>query len=335
MCALLIKSVLRQQFVKRWRSRMEALPFAGRFVLTLLKIITLKFLYLLVGAWMLQSCKAQSIQLPLNPDDNSLLWEISGNGLKKPSYLFGTFHILCKQDVHFSETLKKALTASEEVYFEMDLDDPSNTLGGMFFMNMKDGKTLKDLYNDDEYTKVEQFFNDSLKMPLFALQKMKPLVLQTMLYPRLLSCKQSSGVEMELLKLVAEQKKEIKGFETIQDQAAFFDDIPYETQAKELLKSLDSLDYWSAEFDNMVAVYKAQKLSDIEKMFTDSEFTAGENKAILLDNRNRNWVEQLSKIMPKTSVFVAVGAGHLPGEMGVIELLRKAGYTVRPLQNND
>ena len=70
-------------------------------------------------------------------------------------------------------------------------------------------------------------------------------------------------------------------------------------------------------------------------MFTDSEFTAGENKAILLDNRNRNWVEQLSKIMPKTSVFVAVGAGHLPGEMGVIELLRKAGYTVRPLQNND
>ena len=107
MNALLIISVLRQQFVKRWRSRMEALPFAGRFVLTLLKIITLKFLYLLVGAWMLQSCKAQSIQLPLNPDDNSLLWEISGNGLKKPSYLFGTFHILCKQDVHFSETLKK------------------------------------------------------------------------------------------------------------------------------------------------------------------------------------------------------------------------------------
>ncbi len=284
---------------------------------------------------MLQGCKAQTIQLPLNEDDNSLLWEISGNGLQKPSYLFGTFHIMCKQDVHFSETLKKALAASKEVYFEMDLDDPSNTLGGIFFMNMKDGKTLKDFYNEEEYTKIEQFFNDSLNTPLFALQKMKPLVLQAMLYPKLLSCKQSSGVEMELLKLVAEQKKEVKGLETIQQQASFFDDIPYETQARELLKSLDSLSYWSAEFDNMVAVYKAQQLADIEKMFNDSDFTTGENKAILLDNRNRNWVEQLRTIMPKTNVFIAVGAGHLPGEHGVIELLRKAGYTVRPLQNKD
>lgn len=282
---------------------------------------------------MLQSCKAQHVQLPLNEDENSLLWEISGKGLKKPSYLYGTFHMMCKQDVFFSETMKQALTASKEVYFEMDLDDPSNTLGAMFFMNMKDGMTLKDLYNDDEYTKVEAFFRDSLKMPLFALQKMKPLMLQSMLYPKLLQCKQSSGVEMELLKLVAEQQKEVKGLETIQEQASFFDDIPYETQARELLKSLDSLSYWSAEFDKMVAVYKAQKLNDIEKMFNDSEFTSGENKAILLDNRNKRWVEQLSKIMPETNVFVAVGAGHLPGEQGVIELLRKAGYTVRPLQN--
>ena len=98
----------------------------------------MKIFYFFATIFFLQNCKAQSIlKLPVNKDNNTLLWEISGKDLKKPSYLFGTFHILCKDDIQFSENLQTALKASQQVYFEMDLDDPKNTLGGMFFMNMK------------------------------------------------------------------------------------------------------------------------------------------------------------------------------------------------------
>ena len=79
-------------------------------------------------------------------------------GLSKPSYLFGTFHLMCKEDIHFSKELKQAVKNAEEVYFEMDLDDPANTLGAMFVMNMKDGKSLKDLYTEDEYKRLNKFF---------------------------------------------------------------------------------------------------------------------------------------------------------------------------------
>ena len=122
------------------------------------------------------SCNAQPKQatLKINADDNSLLWEVSGKGLKKPSYIFGTFHMMCKDDIRFSEQLKTALANSELVYLEMDMDDPSVMLGGLMMMNMKDGKKLQDLYTEEEYQKVASFFKDSLHMPIGFLQSTKP-----------------------------------------------------------------------------------------------------------------------------------------------------------------
>ncbi len=78
-------------------------------------------------------CKAQNNPVFVKQNnDNSLLWKVSGNGLEKPSFLFGTFHLLCRQDIHFSEQLKKAVNYSNEIYMELDMDDPSTMLGGCF-----------------------------------------------------------------------------------------------------------------------------------------------------------------------------------------------------------
>lgn len=292
-------------------------------------------LYLLFGSFFFISCKAQKKAeiLPENPNNNTLLWKISGNGLTKPSYLFGTFHMMCKDDIHLSDNLKKAIQYADEVYFEMDLDDPTNTLGALLFMNMNDGLTLKDLYTYDEYMRLDSFFKKEMKMPLVALEKYKPTMIQAMLYPRLMNCDAQSGMETEILALAQKDKKEIKGFETIQDQAGFFDAIPYEVQARDLLKSIDSLEYMTQMFDSMVVVYKSQELESMDKMFDSEEITSGENRAVLLDKRNQNWVNILKEVMPKKGLFIAVGAGHLPGEMGVINLLKKEGFTVKPIKN--
>ncbi len=296
----------------------------------------MKLIYLVLPLFLIQSCIGQPVeQIPTNNDDNTLLWEISGNHLSKPSYLFGTFHLMCKEDIHFSKWLKNAISNAQEVFFEMDLDDPANTLGAIFVMNMKDGKTLKDLYTEVEYVRLKTYFNDSLDMPLTMLQRMKPNFLEALLYPKMMPCKTMSGVEEELMKIVKEQKKEIKGFETIAFQASVFDSIPYEKQGKDLLKAIDSMTTYKIEFDSMLIVYKKQQLSEIEKMFTKTEFGIEDNRDILLDNRNKNWVAQLNKILLEKNIFMAVGAGHLVGEKGLISLLRKAGYTLRPLLNKE
>ena len=285
--------------------------------------------------WLMFSCNAQTKNpgLLINKDDNTLLWQISGNGLQKPSYLFGTFHLMCKDDIQFSEQLKAAVANSATIYMELDMDDPALMLSGMMMMTMKGGKKLTDFYSKEEYKKIEVFFKDSLSAPLSFLQTMKPFMLVALLYPKMMPCKTVSGVEEELMKLVKLQKKEIKGLETMELQAAVFDSIPYEEQAKELLKSIDSMDLNRKNFDTMMRVYKSQRLSGIEALFSKSELGMQNHEDILLNKRNINWVGQLGPILKKENVLIAVGAGHLVGENGLISLLRKKGYKVVPLQN--
>ncbi|MEO9023247.1 MAG: TraB/GumN family protein [Ginsengibacter sp.] len=279
-------------------------------------------------------CKAQSEQhFVKQKDSNTLLWEVSGHGLEKPSFLFGTFHLLCKEDIHFSDQLKRAMKSSNEIYMEMDMDDPSIMLSGMMYMNMKDGKKLEDLYTPDEYKRLKDYFSDTLKMPIMLLQSAKPYFLVALLYPRMMNCSNPSGVEEELVKIAKEDKKEIRGLETMQFQASVFDSIPYEWQAKELLKNIDSFSVYKNEFETMLSFYKDQQMDSLKNMLGKSEFGSDKYDDLLLNNRNKNWVGQLNQIMKKGSVFVAVGAGHLVGDKGLINLLKKEGYKVEPLVN--
>jgi uncharacterized protein YbaP (TraB family) len=297
---------------------------------------TMRFLIQSVLACVfLVACQAQQ-RTPVTEkqkNNNTLLWQVSGNGLNKPSYIFGTFHLMCREDIHFSEQLKSAIRNSGEVYMEMDMDDPSVLLSGFLYLNMKNGKTLKDLYSDNEYKRLEKYFSDTLHTPLMMLQNIKPYFLVALLYPKMLNCASPTGVEEELVKLAKENKKEIKGLETIQFQASVFDSIPYEWQARELLKNIDSSQQYKTEFDSMMVVYKNQQLEDIGQLFTKSEFGSEAYEDLLITNRNINWVNQLKKIMKNESVVVAVGAGHLVGKKGLISLLRKEGYSVDPVVN--
>jgi hypothetical protein len=284
---------------------------------------------------LLPACKAQKeSNYTLNKNDNTLLWKVSGNGLQKPSFLFGTFHLMCKDDIHFSEQMKKAIKASDQIYMEMDMDDPTMMLSGMMYMNMKDGKKLEDLYTKEEFDRLQHYFKDSLKMPLMMFQKAKPYFLVALFYPKMMKCKTPSGIEQEIIAIAKEDKKEISGLETMQFQASVFDSIPYEYQAKELLKNIDSFAVNKKEFESMLEIYKNQRLDSMLSKMDFSELGGEKFEDILLTNRNINWVAQLkNNIMPKESVFVAVGAGHLVGENGLISLLRKAGFKVQPLAN--
>ena len=264
---------------------------------------------------------------------NTLLWQISGNGLAKPSYLFGTFHLLCKEDIHFSETLKQAVAGSREVYLELDLDDPATLMGGLMLMNMKGGKKLKDLYTEADYKRVANFFKDSLNTPIGLFQQMKPEFLVALLYPKMMPCQTSASVEESIMQLAKAGGKQIKGLETMAFQASIFDSIPYEKQAEELLHSIDSMEQSKIYFGLMLDAYKTQRLDKIETIINDPAYGETENQDVLLDNRNKNWVGQLKEIMKKGSIFTAVGAGHLVGKNGLVSLLRAEGFTVKGIEN--
>jgi uncharacterized protein YbaP (TraB family) len=297
--------------------------------------------FFLFAGWLalMLSCKGQNqpSQEPLveNPDARTMLWELSGPGIKQASFLYGTFHLMCPGDIRVSSALRSVCRQVDRIYMELDMDDPSAMLGMMAEMNMKDGKRLSDLLPEKEYDRLSVFFRDSLKMPFAMLQTAKPMILASLMYPKLSGCNASAGMETAIMKLAKENKKEIRGLETFAFQAALFDSIPYEEQARELMQMVDSMTQQKKNFDTMTAIYLRQDLDGLASLIEKPEYGLMQQQDLLLGQRNRNWVEQLKVLLPKERVLVAVGAGHLTGPDGLISLLRKEGYRVRAIKNRD
>jgi uncharacterized protein YbaP (TraB family) len=269
--------------------------------------------------------------------ENTLLWKISGNGIEKPSYLFGTIHMLCGDDAALSDNMKKAIRNCDEIYFEVDLDNLFEMIGAMGKMKMNGDTTLHDLLNDSDYQKVKNYFEDKGSMlPFSMLETFKPMLAASTLEESSLPCDNTTMMEQVIMQEAKQYNKKIKGLETMAYQAGVLDSIPYHLQAEQLLEYINKAnqgDHSDKELLEMLAAYKEQDLNKLEKLLISSDAGVSSFTDVLLYHRNENWVKKLKDILPGKSLVIAVGAGHLPGDKGVISLLRKAGYTVTPVEN--
>ncbi|MBO9565652.1 MAG: TraB/GumN family protein [Niastella sp.] len=275
---------------------------------------------------------------PVKPvGQNTLLFEISGNGLQKPSYLFGTMHILCDQDATLSPNLKKAIKDVQVIYFELDMDDMNEIMGAVKYLRMNDGKKLSDLLTKEEYDRVDKYLK-SIKapMPLAFMNRFKPYFISSVIGEQAMACgdaDKKNGMEQQIMKESKQYEKEIKGLETAEFQAGLFDSIPYDKQAKDLVAYIDSIDSYKKATLDMVDGYRKQDLKRLDSLVQKSDPGMEQYMDLLLYSRNRRWVGSMPGIMgPRTALF-AVGAGHLGGEQGVINLLKLKGYTVTPVKN--
>ena len=269
--------------------------------------------------------------------DKSLLWQISGNGLVKPSYLYGTIHMLCKDDAVLSDSLVAAIENTERVYLEVDMDNIFEMLGVMKNMKMKNDTTLADLLSKEDYKKVKEFIESKETMlPFSVLETYKPMLASSALMESGLPCGTPVAMEQVIMMEAKQRKKRIEGLETMAYQMSIFDSIPYKIQAEQLVKystATDDQHTANKEFNEMMEAYKEQDLQKLEVFIKKSDDGMDKYEDMLLNNRNKNWVKKLKIIMHERPVTIAVGAGHLPGKTGLIELLRKEGYTVKPVRN--
>lgn len=280
---------------------------------------------------------AQTAAAKVTSDENSLLWEITGKGLKEPSYLFGTIHLIGKSDFILTDATKKSLEKAKRVTFEINMEEMSDISVLMPLMMkafMADGKTLSDLLKPEDYTLVKTHF-EKMGMPMMMLERLKPMFLSSMNPDAMggLGDEDSNmmSYEMELMKLAQAQKKPVAGLETAEFQMSMFDSIPYEAQAEMLVESIKSTSAGDDELKKLVDLYKKQDINGLYNMLNaDSDLSKYDE--LLLVNRNKNWIPVMGKMMTEQTTFFAVGAGHLAGKQGVINLLREAGYTLKPLK---
>lgn len=301
-----------------------------------------------LGSWLsvlllvVTGCKTQQ-KIAYSPDqlvpkDKALLWEISGNGLKKPSFLYGTIHLIPKERYTIPKSVENALEKTDQMAFEIDMRELTNIFTQFTLISkafMRDGKRLRDLLSAEDYAYVKSKMSERGLPNIGMLERIKPMFLSMMLGSEgenpMDSKSKMTSVEMEMYRAGRSRKLSSTGLETTASQMEVFDAIPYDQQAKMLLATLRTTEKSSDEYSAMLTLYEQQ---DIDAMHTlmDGEAEGGLNnyKDILLDRRNKNWIPLMGRIMRQQPTIFAVGAGHLGGTQGVIALLRKEGYRVEP-----
>ncbi|MCF8239356.1 MAG: TraB/GumN family protein [Saprospiraceae bacterium] len=261
---------------------------------------------------------------------HALLWEISGNGLEQSSYLFGTIHMIPKEDYDLPDRLLARLAQSDRLVLELDMDKATNIfaqLGMIPKMLMPDGIRIGDLVSAEDYLLVQQAI-EKAGLPNGMIERVKPLFLSALLDPELGKAAEAESYDLNLYHLAKANDIKHSGLESVKEQMAAFDSITLEDQAKMLV---DQLKGEEAEggFTDLVGAYKSENLNQLAaSMEAEAE---GDFLDVLLYNRNRNWIPIMARMMKKERVFFGVGAGHLAGEKGVVRLLEAEGYRLRPI----
>lgn len=271
--------------------------------------------------------------IPADPN-NSLLWEVSGKGLTTPSYLYGTMHMVCAEDTKISDGLKSAIKKSKQVYFELDMDNMEEMMSVLKFARMTNGLKLSDLISQDDYQKLEDYFkNNKSLLPFGMMSRFKPYFITAIISEGIMGCKKKISVEQMIMTEARQYDKEVNGLETLEFQASIFDSIPYEKQAQDLVMYVDSIDKFREITMEMVEMYRKQDINNMDSLMEKSDPGMMKYMDVLLYDRNKRWAEQIPGQMFNMPTLFAVGAGHLGGEKGVINLLKKQGFTVKPLDN--
>src|SRR5829696_744708 len=261
------------------------------------KSILLTFLLASVGLVACGQKEKTKAKQPSAPT-NTLLWRISGKNLSKPSYLFGTMHMLCGDDIALSDSLKKAIKGSDNVYLELEMDNLFEMMGAMQHMNMKGDTTLSDLLTKEEYKKVKTYFEEnSAMLPFSMLESFKPMLAASLIAEQQTktSCDNMIAMEQLIMQEAKESEVKIKGLETMNYQLEIFDKIPYKLQAKQLYemitKTADSTD--ANDLVSLTNAYRSQQLEKLEEMTMKDDMGIKNFTELLLYKRNENWTKKL------------------------------------------
>ena len=260
---------------------------------------------------------------------NSFLWEISGNGLKKPSFLFGTFHLICEDSYNFGAALQQALDQTEVTVMELDLSDPGLPLKLQQLSLNPGGENFSDHLSKEEKEAIDQYLKEKLGADLSQLGVYKPFALTAMMVQTLINCSTKS-YEREIFQRALDAKKPILGLETAEFQMKLFDEVPTEKQVEWLIETLQERDEQLQLVEQMMKAHYENDLKELtELMLGQPEFK--EYADLLLYQRNISWVNQLEDMIKERSALIAVGAGHLGADQGLIKLLEAKGYKLKAL----
>lgn len=267
---------------------------------------------------------------------HGLLWEISGNGLKNPSYLFGTIHLTDQRVFQLPDSLLIVLDNCHVFAGELKLNaDELNTIQQDLLkqMMMPADTTLKMLLPRNKYKKVKKHVRKKQGVKgLILLNRIKPVYLSLILSETDIKEPEVNTpfLDQHLQQIAADSGLTVTGLETAAEQITALECMSLKKQAEMLVESIETDIDRTDLSEQMIQAYISEDLDSIYAFFS-MDIMPKELTEALLMKRNIVMAERMERMIRESPAFVAVGAAHLPAENGIIELLREKGYKVRPV----
>ena len=272
-----------------------------------------------------------------------LVWKITGKELKHPSYLFGTHHLIPLSFLDSVPGLYKAFNQCDLVVGEMVMNNIDATAKIQKAAMLPEHIKISDLLSDSDYVMVEKELKSVLKFGLKEVSMMNPALIQTIyemeIYKKQIGYSDDSQSDSYFQMVATEKGKQVIGLETIEEQIeVLFGDKNYERQASLLIETVRNKDSVLLEMKHINNLYKQGNLNQLIELskkrgntmdMTDEEYDR------LIDKRNVKWTTKLPTYLEQSSCFIAVGALHLGGKNGLIQLLENEGYKEKPLTDKE
>ncbi len=270
--------------------------------------------------------EATTFQQDLKP---SLLWKISHDSLTTTSYLYGTMHLPDSRVIELFDSIGNKIEHCEAVAVELVLN-ASDAFAMMPQMVMKDS-TLRDFYTPQEFERVNSVAKEELGLLGMFSNKMKPIFISSTIQQMRFGGDIKYVVDQYVQDEAKRLNKELIGIETMEEQMSALTGMSLQQQADMLLEYIDDLEKNDSLTNVLVNTYLDQSLSGLYDIYKEDELPEEMNDDLVLI-RNIKMAKRIEKLIWKQSTFVAVGALHLPGETGLINMLREAGFKVEAAQ---
>lgn len=267
-----------------------------------------------------------------------ILWKISGNGLERPSYLLGTHHVAPVTVLDSLSGFGDILAGVDKVYGELVMSE-SNTPAAQQLMAMAAmapaDSTLSKVFSPAQMDSLIGMLQSYMgpQVTADAFEPFKPAMVSTVIsmaqaqriFP---GFDPSRQLDTEIQSRAKALGKEIGGLETVEQQCAVLFGGSVAGQASDLLDAVRDEEYAIEMARKLATAYIEGDLKTILAIIEDPRMVSSDATDRLINRRNADWVRVLAALLPTASVLIAVGAGHLPGDKGLITLLRREGYTV-------
>ena len=268
-----------------------------------------------------------------------LLWKISGKGIKDPSYIVGRHHACTFQYCDSIPGLMKAFEMVDNVIGEYDMVksqqmSPEETIKLQSMIMMPADTSFASLFSEDEKAKLDEFLKSKLGVPSDMLATLKPMAIMITVQNKVImevlpDAATMTGMDKYMQTFADYKGKGVGGLETMNYQMELLFGGSLESQADALLEYIDTANTKEL-MTKLTDAYKSQDLDQLWDIFMDQMSEYDYDNVVTV--RNKNWEKQMKELLPKQSTLFVVGAGHLPGEKGMINLLREAGYKVKPVK---